>query len=350
MKKMWAVYAVTAVVLYLVGNTLYVAGSFKSIDVRNAGEIQATYRGIYGPEDMDLDEKAGLLYISSSDRWSLFKGDPTHDGIWVLNADSSGMPRRMANNYPGEFHPHGISFLREDTITYLFVINHNSTGNFVESFRIQGDSLIYLHSYSHLSMCCPNDLVAVTPEQFYVTNDHGTKGGFKRTMEDYGRLPYSSVLYFDGGNVTTAVDGLRYGNGININADGSKVYVATTTGRTLFTYDRDKISGQLTEVGKINLKTGLDNIDIDADGSLWIAAHPKLLAFVSHAKDSTKKSPSQVIRLVPKPGNEYQVDELLMDDGTILSGSSIAVRYKNQLFVGGVFQPRILRINLKPAP
>jgi len=348
MKKMWVVYAAAAAVLYLVGNTLYVAGSFKSIDPVSAGDIQATYRGIYGPEDMDLDERAGRLYISSSDRWSIFKGLPTTDAIWVLDVDSTATPRRMTHNYPGEFHPHGISLLQKETESFLFVVNHNAAGNFVESFRIHRDSLVYQHSYSDDNMCCPNDVVAVDRDKFYVTNDHGTKGGFKRTLEDYGRIPYSSVLYFDGQKFTTVIDGLRYGNGINV--DGTRLYVATTTGQNLLTYERDLTTGQLTQVGKIGLKTGLDNIDVDADGNLWIAAHPKLLAFVAHAKDSTKKSPSQVLRLVPQPGNTFRVDEIFMDDGSILSGSSIAVRYKDELFVGGVFQPRILRIKLKTSP
>jgi hypothetical protein len=32
----------------------------------------------------------------------------------------------------------------------------------------------------------------------------------------------------------------------------------------------------------------------------------------------------------------------------LLSGSSIALRYKDELLVGGVFQPKILKIALKP--
>lgn len=350
MKKMWPLYAAAAAVLYLVGNTLYVAGSFKSIQNTSAGDIQAIYGGIYGPEDMQLDEPTGRLYISSSDRWRIFQGDQPDDAIYVLDVDSSSRPRKLLHDYPGEFHPHGISHLRKDSMAYLFVVNHNSKGNFIEVFGIEGNNLRHQREYGDESMCCPNDVVAVDNDKFYVTNDHGTKGGFKRTMEDYGRIPYSKVLYFDGEKFSIAVDGLRYGNGININADGSQLYVATTTGRNLLTYDRNKTTGALTEVGKLGLKTGLDNIDVDADGNIWIAAHPKLLAFVGHAKDSTKKSPSQVLRLVPQPGNQYKVEEVFMDDGGILSGSSIAVRYKDHLFVGGVFQPRILRIKLKTVP
>lgn len=346
MKKMWAAYAAAAAVFYLVGSTLYVAGSFRSIDPVLAGKIETMYPGIYGPEDMDLDDATGRLYISSADRWKTFRGLSPDDGIWVLDVDSSTRPRRLIDNYFGEFHPHGISLLKKDSINYLFAVNHNREGNFVEVFRIAGDSLLHLRSFTDPVLCCPNDVVAVDPDKFYVTNDHGSPKGFKRTLEEYGRLPYSKLYYVDGATLSVAHEGLQYANGVNINADGSRLYMATTIGRDLLTFERNKTNGQLTLINTLSLKTGLDNIDVDADGALWIAAHPKLLAFVGHAKDSTKKSPSQVLRIVPLANNEYRVDEVFMDDGSQLSGSSVAVRYRGQLFVGGVFQPRILRISL----
>lgn len=350
MKKMWAVYVAVAAVVYLVGDTLYVAGSFKSIEPSVAGEVRTTYTGIFGPEDMELDEPTGRLYVSSADRWKIQQGQPADDAIWVLDVDSATAPRRLADNYSGEFHPHGISFYRKDSVSLLFAVNHNAAGNFVEVFRIQGDSLLHQRSYADAMMCCPNDVAAVGEDKFYVTNDHGNPKGFKRTMEDYGRLPYSSLLYAEGGVFRTAAKGLRYGNGVNVNADGSRLYVAATTGRSVLTFERNAADGLLKLLSTFPLKTGVDNIDVDAEGNLWIAAHPKLLAFVRHAKDSTKKSPSQVLKLIPQPGDQYRVEEVFMDDGSLLSGSSIAVRYKDQLFVGGVFQPTILRIKLTQNP
>jgi len=346
MKKMWVVYVLSAAVVYAVGSTLNVAGSFKSIDPHQSGTTEFVYRGIYGPEDMDLNEQTGKLYISSSDRWSNQKGINTDDGIWVMDLDSAASPHRMPTRYAGEFHPHGISFLRDDTLQYLFVVNHNPSGNFVERFLIRHDSLIHQRSYSDPMMCCPNDVVGVAPDYFYVTNDHGNAKGFKRTLEDYARLPYSSLLYFDGTQFLTAQEGLRYCNGVNVSADGKKLYLATTTGRDLMTFDRDPTSGMLSLVNTTSMKSGIDNIDVDSDGNLWVAGHPKLFAFVAHAKDSTKKSPSQVFRLIPNPDNSYSVTEVFLDDGSQISGSSVAVHYKNYLYVGGVFQPRILRIKL----
>ena len=196
-------------------------------------------------------------------------------------------------------------------------------------------------------MCCPNDVVAVAKDKFYVTNDHGSRQGLKRTLEEYLRLPFSYLLYFDGMELSKAYGGLRYGNGVNISHDGKLLYISTTIGQNLLTFDRNLESGNLTLKNKTHLKTGLDNIDVDRDGNIWIAAHPKLLAFVSHAKDSSKVSPSQVLKLVPNDSEGYTVEEVYLDEGVNLSGSSVAVHHKTDLFIGAVFDRKILRIKLK---
>ena len=107
-------------------------------------------------------------------------------------------------------------------------------------------------------------------------------------------------------------------------------------------FDRDIESGDLTLRDTVKLGTGADNIEIDADGSLWIGAHPKLLTFVKHAKDQSLPSPSQVLRIRVSPEGDYKVDEIYLEDGTTLPGSSVAAVYGNKVLVGGVFAPRFL--------
>ena len=296
---------------------------------------------------MDVDVETGLLFISSTDRWKTLRGKPSNDGIFLLRLNSATGPAKLPTTYAGSFHPHGISLLKADSLTYLFAVNHNDGGSYVEVFEFRHDTLFHQQSISDPSMCCPNDVVAVARNKFYVTNDHGSKKGFGRTLEEYLRLPHSKLLYFNGNSMTTAYEGMRYANGVNISADGSTLFVATTTGQNILTFDRDKETGVLSNVRKQDLHTGLDNIHVDREGNLWIASHPKLLAFVGHAKDSTKRSPSQVLKLVPTTEKgTYEVHEVLMDDGSTLSGSSIALPYGDQLFVGGVFERKVLRIKL----
>ena len=348
MKKMWAAYAAIAAILYFIANTLYTAGSFKSIEPHMDGTLGKVYVQVPGPEDMAADEDLGLLFISSTDRWKTLNGQASDDGIFLLRPDSSQNPHKLPTTYKGSFHPHGISLYQDHSTSYLFAVNHNASGSFVEIFEYRNDSLFHLRSVSDASMCCPNDVVAVGKDQFYVTNDHGTPKGFMRTLEEYLRLPFSKLLFYDGDSMRLAHKGMNYANGVNISNDRSRLFVATTTGQNLLVFDRDSTNGLLTLRNKLKLHTGVDNIDVDRDGTLWIAAHPKLLAFVSHAKDSSKRSPSQVLQLLPSTEKQgYTVKEVFLDDGSTLSGSSIATRYKDEIFVGGVFERKILRVKLK---
>jgi arylesterase / paraoxonase len=334
-------------ILFLVIHTLYVAGVFKTITPHLEGTIVNTWYGIHGAEDMDADEAAGWVFISSADRWKTLSGLESNDGIYLLQPDSNTAPRKLPTTYTGGFHPHGISYLRSGDSAYLFVVNHNRGGDFVELFAFDRDTLFHLQSIADRMMCCPNDVVAIASDKFYVTNDHGNGSGFVRTLEDYLQLPFASLLYYNGGGFTKVVTGLKYANGVNVSANGERLYLTTTTGRNLLSYDRDTTTGALQFAHKMNLKSGVDNIDVDTEGNLWIAAHPKLLAFTGHARDSGKLSPSQVLKLLPANGGGYTVEEIWMDDGQTLSGSSIALRYKNHLFVGGVFQPKVVKIGLK---
>lgn len=91
-----------------------------------------------------------------------------------------------------------------------------------------------------------------------------------------------------------------------------------------------------------DLATGVDNIEVDAAGDLWIGCHPQLLKFVAHAADPAKRSPSQVLRLRPKATGGYDVTELYLNDGQSYSGSTVAVPVGRRMFVGSVFEPGIL--------
>ena len=91
-----------------------------------------------------------------------------------------------------------------------------------------------------------------------------------------------------------------------------------------------------------DLETGVDNIELDAGGRLYIAAHPKLLTFVKHAKDAAFLSPSQVLRLEARSGGGYRVDEIYLDSGAEISGSSVAAVSGKRMLIGAVFDPKFL--------
>ena len=347
MKKFLAI--LILVVAFFLIKLFYQAGQFKTIDAHFEGTVTHIYRNMAGPEDLQLDYISGNMFISSATRrqpeGSDNNPDSYQDGIYLLNIHQDKIPELLPNTYEGEFHPHGISLLRKDSTVYLFAVNHNDKGDFVESFRFNNDTLEHLVSYSSPKMCCPNDLIATDIDKFYITNDHGTKSGLMRVIEDYLRMPRASLLYFDGEAFAKAAGPFNYANGVNMSPDRSRLYLAATTGGSVVVFDV-KDDGTLQRKGTTDLGTGVDNIDVDEAGNLWIGAHPKLLDFVNHAKDSTKYSPSQVLKLTPVGDCDFTVEEIYLNDGSEISGSSTAVYYKNELFVGVVLDHTMLRASL----
>jgi len=344
MKVRYIVMGVFIVLALLVIYTLYKAGSFKSIEPHHIGIDIGFYTNMPGPEDLDISYNNDILFISSTDRRTGKTG-----GIYGLdNKKTDAVPEVIPITYNGSFHPHGISIYESDTNTFLHVVNHNENGDYIEFFQYMNDTLFHIRSIKSSMMCCPNDVLAVAPDRCYVTNDHGRKTGFMRTLEDYLSLPLSGIVYYNGEEFILAYEGMSYANGINISPDGKYIYASETTGRKFLTLEQAP-DGILSEVHTINLKSGLDNIDVDTDGNIWIGSHPKMLDFVGHASDSTKHSPSQVFRLSPGASShtDYEIKEVFLDDGDMISGSSVAVHHNEIVYVGVVFDHKMMKLRLK---
>ena len=327
---------------YFVLITLYDAGSFKSIENHSDLTNISVYTGITGPEDFDIDAENGRMFISATDRRNLANGKQINDGIYLLDLKKDAVPYRLETTYTDDFHPHGISYFKKGNADYLFAINHKKEGSSVELFRYNNDTLFHLVTFKDELMCCPNDLVAVDTDKFYVSNDHANKKGIMRTFEDYLRLPKSYLLYFDGTAFSKVYDGLNYANGVIVSPNGKTLYLTETISGKISVLDRDIKTGGLQLRFSKSLKSGLDNITMDAKGDLWVAAHPKLFDFVGHIKDPNNYSSSQVFKLSPTGNDDFKVTEIYLNDGSQISGSSVVLHYKGKVYIGVVFDNRLL--------
>lgn len=338
---------------YAIIGILIPAGVFKTIQPHFEGTLEKIFLPIAGPEDITIDQESGVAFISSDDRRANAKvPGSVRGGIFILDLnDSSKAIINVTPDEPADFHPHGISLWREpDGRLYLFVINHRrkNPAHVIERFEWKNDSLVHLESISDPNLVSsPNDLVAVGESSFYVTNDHYYPGrGLGRTLEDYLQRAIAYVNYYDGVSFRKVAGGIAYPNGIAASADQSKIFVTSTTGRKLLIYKRDIESGALLLEDNIPLNTGVDNIEIDEEGALWIGSHPQLLKFAGHATNPEKFSPSQVLKIIPQGSDKYQVEEIFLNDGTGYSGSSVAAVYKNIMLIGSVFEDSILLCTL----
>lgn len=348
-----------ALVVYLL-YIFSVTGMFRFIEPHFNGACTPV-RGTPGAEDITLQPGGEMAYISSDDRRAALAGAPRSGAIFGYFLDAAPGKGRLVNltpTPPPGFHPHGIGLLaRTGEPDLLFVVNHPFaaalTGNkhdapvhTIEVFERRGEALHHLRTISDPALISPNDVAPVGPDQFYVTNDHGSSGQAGHMAEDFLRLAKSSLVYYDGESFSTVDDGMRYANGVNVSRDHSQVFVAATTDRMVRIYDRQD-GGALRRRADLFLDTGVDNIEVDAGGNLWVGAHPKLLAFVAHAADASKRAPSQVLKLTPDGAGGFKHEEVFLSDGDDLSASAVGARAGNRLLIGGVFDALFLDCQMK---
>ena len=333
-----------------VGYTVWLAGEFKTIKPHYAGTCKKI-DGVVGAEDIVIDHASGIAYLATDDRRAAISGQPAPGAIWSYDLNQPDAKPVNLTPDPGfSFHPHGLGLYKAADGVSLMVVNHGSgSGVFdgapdtIEVFDVNDASLRHTGTIKGDLLRSVNDVQPVGGGKFYASIDHGNPSGFSRTLEDYLRLPLAKVVYYNGKTVRYVADNIRYANGVNISPDGQTVYVAGTTDRVVHVFGRDVASGDLWPKERLKTGTGVDNIDVDDVGALWIGAHPKLLTFVEHSKDASVKSPSQVLRIDPGSGEVY---EIMMNDGSLLSGSSVAARYGNRLLVGPVLDPGFLDCQL----
>jgi arylesterase/paraoxonase len=347
-----ALYVVVILVIVVGGfllQLLYAAGQFRTLEPHFAGRCTPV-AGLLGPEDVTIHPQTGVAYISAADRRSVFEGGPGRGAIYAY--DLKAASPRLRNLTPAadeDFRPHGLSlYLGEDGRDVLYAINHAGGNHTIEVYDFVSTRLSHRESLSDPLLVTPNDLVAVGRDRLYVTNDHANTGGFARTLEDYLRRSISTVVYYDGADFSVAASGIRYPNGVNVSPDGRTLYVASTTGGEVLVFRIDSESGRLEPRGAIEIGSGVDNLELDAAGDLWIGAHPKLLSLVQHAADASQLAPSQIIRVGAPDSDAPLVEEVFLSRGDDLSGSSVGAAWGNRLLIGAVLDDHILDCRMSP--
>ncbi len=323
------------------------AGTFKTLEPHFSGACKQV-EGVAGPEDIAIHPATGIAYISAYDRRAVLKGEETERGIYAYDTNKpNAKPKLLTTGPQKEFRPHGISlFISPDGNDRLFVINHANEHHTVEIYEVQPNALNHLKTVEDPQLISPNDLVAVGPNQFYLTNDHRYRSGLMSTVETYLKFRFANIVYYDGKSFSVVAADFGYANGINVSADGTKLYMAAVLDKTLYSFNRNVDTGALEANTELYLNSGLDNIDIDADGNLWIASHPKLLSFLAHAGDPAKISPSQVFKISVNAEEKLSAEEVYLNEGEELSASSVASVFGNRMLVGAVFDPKFLDCRL----
>ena len=328
-----------------------------------------TLRGI---EDIAIDERAGVAYLSVYDR----RDSPSAlDGIYALpiaplpprtSLRAAARPMTTAFGAANDFRPHGIDlFVTQDGRRTLFVVNHGrirvgkdlEDGHSVEIFDLSLGAFLHrgpLGTVRDPLIASPNDVAAAGRAEFYVTNDHGAGGRLARTAEDLFRMRRGTVVHYDGAKpqgarLRTVARALLYPNGIALSADRRTLYVAATREAAVYAFDvrPDRpAKPQATPDRTIALKFGPDNLAWDRRGRLLVAGHPDLARFTIYAltgdlRIGVRTAPSEVARL-DLAATPVRIEPLYRDDGGQISGASVAAATNGTLLVGSVYDDRIV--------
>lgn len=333
-------------VSYFWWNTMSWTGELTSLRPHFDGSCEVI-PGIIGAEDAVIDHETGLAFISSHDR----RNRDSFGAIWVMPLDNAkaAKPLEIIGYDAPLFSPHGIDlWVGEDGVRRLFVVEHADwSQSRIVIFRLEEEKLVFERAITDTLIKRPNDVAAAGVDSFYTTNDLGAPYGARAEFfEVLFRQAKGNLVYYDGANTRIAAAKIAYANGVALSNDGTQLYLAATVDQSVRFYQRDLQNGELTLKDELVLRTGVDNIDVDPDGILWVAAHPKLLTFSKHAKDESVRAPSQIIRIDP---GQKTLSEAYLSTGDPLSGAAIGAHANGRLIIGGVFDPRVLACTLPAA-
>ena len=295
--------------------------------------------------------------------------------LWFIPDDASGSAAEITfegGDFPQGFFPHGLAGAGRT----LVVVNHRPDRDALEVFTITRDksngvTARHVRSVTHELLFNANDCAISGAAdgvgkklRIRCTNwrsqETGTLGDL---VEVYGQMPWTNVvgcvadLGAAGAPVQCAevASGLRMANGIEVDADGTRVAVVSSLDKQVVVYaaaaDGDVLA-PLREVRRVGTRGACDNL-------MWTAApggggprllsgcHPQALTFTWYSKEPHRRhAPCEVVRLaVDGTAGDDPVESLFLDDrGWFVSACSVAaVAADGALLVGSVHGRGVVR-------
>lgn len=326
---------VILLIVIFISNIFISTGYFRTIENTYNGEIVKQIE-LPGAEDITINHQDSFAIISSTRRQVYPPKEDEIGGLYFMDLKNDKFNTiHLTSSFKKPFAPHGISMINLDSTSKIMAINHTLQGHSIEVFNLKNKTLTYEKTLTDEIMVSPNDIVMIDKDRFYFTNDHKYTEGFGRLTEDYLGRSLSNVVYFDGTSYREVANGIAYANGINYDKNRNLLFVASPRKFLIKVY-KVQTNGDLEFIENIDCGTGVDNIEFDKDGQLWVGAHPNLLKFSAYAKGKKTYAPSEIIEIDYKGINNYLVETVYLEDGSTMSGSSVAAPFGNTILFGNV--------------
>ncbi|CAG8676661.1 10337_t:CDS:2, partial [Dentiscutata erythropus] len=328
-------------------------------------------------EDIKIHHASGLAYFACGDRQSnknfswpppidTYKSIPLRGTFYVYNIKTDKLTPLNLKNFADEedFVLHGFGIYEspiEPDNLYFFIINHKRTGSVIELFKhkINTFELNHLKTFKHDLIYNPNNVVPVSKDEFYTTNDFYSQSYWKIQLEMLTCRRWSNVVFHSSITNTTeiVVNGLIVANGINVNWDYSRIFIGTSGTGELLIYER-KPDNKLKLLDTIKVEHSVDNVNVDpVTGEIYLAVlHNglELFLYASDLIDLSKKPSFAVIKISNNTkedkfyGNNYVKEKIFEDDGTFFHSLSVAAGDSSRkvMFWGSPFAEGVVRCEL----
>jgi arylesterase/paraoxonase len=264
------------------------------------------------------------------------------------------------SNFDSFFQPHGLGVVKSENSSkiIIMVVNHRPDASVIEVFEHELNTFEANHveTVKNNLIHSPNDVLPISRNSFYATNDCKFKKGIWMRIERWLAQPWSNVIYRDTkGNFETVAKKIIYANGITSDTSLQSIFVVSSLGSYVQVYERRASTGSLRLTETVKMPTGFmaDNAFYDqTDGSVIVTGHASLISWLLHARDYSKPSPTKVVRLVRLKGQEqfyghkFKVETIFVDDGSKVSGGSIGIIHKKRLVIGNVYGKGLSICNL----
>ncbi len=323
-----AVSAGATLLLVLTGYVLWKTGITTSVGSHFDGHCYAD-DSIPAAEDIVIDPTTGVAYISS------YRADTA--GIYTLDLnrpDATTAPLTL--DTPQHFLPLGIAgFPVSGPFSHLFVVNRHAAPS-VEVFALPSGE--HLRTIRHPLIRFPNNVVAVAPQEIYITNTHATDPDSPwRWIATLLRLETGSVIRVKDASVTVAAEDIGYANGITVTPAYDEVFVGSVATHEVHVFKRRE-DGVLNRVNRMAAPGGVDNLALDGQGRLYAAVHPQAFAALAHLSGRAPFAPSRVVRF-----EKEQAEIVFEDPGQSLAAAAIGSVWGNHLLIGPVRDDHFLR-------
>lgn len=303
---------------------------------------QGTFERIHtgaGPEDIVLDtftsKQNSRLIVSCASRR---KGDTVFNEIMSVDIATNALKTFVRKEpTPVCFHPHGIDLVNAQEGLVLYVANHCDAQKVqsIIKYKVEKDTLIWLSSTSSPLITSPNAVCGRVDGSFLVSNDTYKRGSIGELL--FKQKKCRTALCQDG-SCSEVGERLAFGNGIMI--DGDKVYQASTMPGAVYVYDF--VEGKLLNQKLLTKVAGADNIR-DFGDEIIVAGHTKFGKFLKHMKNTKKHSPTLIVAINKKTGQQRTLFE---DDGVRISAASTALVFDGYLYISQIFDAFLLKVKL----